>query len=181
MPYTNVINRDTLWTHIRDLKRFTITDIICQSKMHKTAIKEYLNILIMAGYVVERRDGMKPVIYSLVKDNGKYRPDLSVDGKIKPPTGRQRMWMAMKALKRFSHREVSIAANVGKYEAQDYCRHLRKAKYLKVVETSQPNRPEIYVFDRSKDTGLYAPQIKKEHVVWDRNINKVMWPESVSA
>lgn len=180
---TEAKDRDGLWTLIRSLKRFTLSDLCRHSVMDRSSIKTYVGILINAGYVAERkaRDG-KPVIYSLIKDNGVQRPELTPAGAPKAPNGRQRMWSAMKVLKRFTFRDLSFAAAVGHADAHDYCCLLRKAKYLKVLEPAKPTcSPEVYVLDRAKDTGPLAPMIKRGDIVYDRNLKKAVWPEGAAA
>lgn len=176
-------DRDGLWKLIRTFKRFTLSDLARQSTLDRSSIKTYLRILIKAGYVAERKAGdTKPSIYSLIKDNGVQRPELTPAGVPKAPNGRQRMWSAMKVLKRFTFRDLSLAASVGHADAHDYCCLLRSAKYLKVLEPAKPTcNPEVYALDRTKDTGPLAPTIKRGDIIYDRNLGKVVWPESEAA
>ena len=176
-------NRDDLWKMIRALKRFTLSDLHRQSMMERSSIKAFLDILIKGGFVAERKALKgKPTIYSLVKDNGIHRPELTPEGKRKAPNGRQRMWSAMKVLKRFSYLDLALAASVAHLDAKDYCFDLRKAKYLKIVQSARPMcNTEVYAFDKSKDTGLLAPQVKRDGSIYDRNLAQVVWPESEAA
>lgn len=175
-------NRDDLWKMIRAFKRFTLSDLHRQSMMDRSSIRSFLKILIKGGFVVERKaEKGKPTIYSLIRDNGVHRPDLTPDGARKAPSGRQRMWSAMKVLKRFSYLDLALAASVGLLDAKGYCFSLRNARYLKVVQPARPMcHTEIYAFDKSRDTGPLAPQIRR-YAVYDRNLAKIVWPESEAA
>ncbi len=176
-------NRDDLWKIIRALKRFTLSDLHRLSVMNKPAIRSFLDILVKGGFVAQSKAQKgKPVIYSLIKDNGIHRPDLTTEGNRKAPSRKQRMWSAMKVLKRFSHADLALAASVGHIDAKDYCRALRKANYLKVVQTAQRMcRARVYSFDKSKDTGLLAPLVMREGSVFDRNLKQIVWSESEAA
>lgn len=173
-------DRDGLWKLIRSFKRFTLSDLHRHSTMDRSSIKTYVDILIKGGFVTERKALKgKPTIYSLTKDNGVQRPELTPDGELRAPNGRQRMWSAMKVLKRFSFRDLSMAASVGHLDAKGYCIMLRQAKYLKVMVEAKPMcNSEVYALDPKRDTGPLAPQIKRGDVVYDRNLSKVVWPES---
>jgi len=169
-------NRDQLWTLMRDMRRFTLTDLADKSTMERSSIRTYLKILEKAGFIaVLKQEKYKPHVYNLVRDNGVYRPELTTEGDAKPPTGRQKMWMAMKALGNFNYKDVAFTASVTINVAKEYCIALRNACYLRVVEISKPGTPETYVFVKSKDTGLKAPQIKKDKSIYDRNLHKTVW------
>lgn len=170
-------DRDGLWTVIRNLRRFSLSDLEARSYMDQSSIRTYLRILVKGGYLeVAKASGGKPTLYNLIKDNGTHRPDLSLTGAKKGPNGRQRMWMSMKALGRFCYRDLSLAAMVSAIDAKDYCHALKHAQYLRVVEPAVSRiSPEVYIFVKKMDTGIWAPVTKKTGELYDRNLRQIVW------
>ena len=179
-------NRDGMWKFMRKHKSFTIDDVNDVVRMHRTSVREYVHMLLKGGYIVREKPATygftEGDVFRLVRDVGHHRPELEEDGTATPPSGIQKMWMAMKALKVFNYKDVSLSAAVTHTAARSYCIALRKAEYLVVHKASVPGTPEQYIFNRKMDSGLYAPQVKRMKVVFDRNLNKVVWtPESEAA
>lgn len=176
-------NRDDIWKLIRLHKRFTLTDLAKQSTLHRSSIKTYLRLLIKGGFLqAAPAEERQPIVYTLVKDNGFHPPELTAAGSRKKPNGRQRMWMALKALKRFTFKDLALAASVAITTAREYCHLLRDAGYLRLVRAGRPMcHTELYMFDRAKDTGPLAPRIQKDGALFDRNLGRVVWPESEAA
>lgn len=173
-------NRDGVWAAIREQKTFTIKQIADRVGLPRWKSQMYIRPLQKAGYI--ERLGNKAghsFLYRLVKDIGKHGPEMTKAGNHQPPTGQQRMWVAMKVLKRFSHRDISLTAEVDNATASHYCNTLKRACYL-----SQDGYGEIFCFNHQKDTGLYAPRLigkRKSLQVYDRNLNKIVWPEIEAA
>lgn len=173
-------NRDGAWAAMRELKTFTVKQIADRIGLSRKQLGVYIRALQKGGYIARLEKvqaGSFP--YRLIKDIGKHRPETLEDGRLQKPSGRQRMWLAMKVLKRFSHLDIALTAEVYPVSALSYCKMLTIADYLTQVENT-----ESYIFNKTKDTGLYAPRLigrRKSLQVYDRNLNKVVWSESEAA
>lgn len=180
-------NRDGMWSFMRKYKVFNIAEIALELDMHHTSVKEYVLMLLRGGFIELHEKGHSGVAgdtYRLVRNVGHHRPELEKDGTVATPSGNQKMWMAMKALKIFNHKDVSLSAMVPHVAAKSYCVALLKAGYLTVHKKAVPNgSPAQYLFNKKMDSGFYAPMIKRMKVIYDRNLNKVVWtpPESEAA
>lgn len=175
-------NRDGIWKLIRQLKTFTLTDLDQTIDMERSSIKTYLDALLKAGFLkAEFQDEVKDKIYHLAKDNGVRRPDITREGAKKPITGRQRMWMAMKVLKRFDYRDLALTAKVPSIEAKSYLQALLKANYVRVLKKGRSTTPNVYQFLARMDHGPYAPVVKKDKSIYDRNLQKTVWPDSLES
>lgn len=170
--------RDGIWQVIRAYNSFTVADIQAHVKMHDTSIRIYLWQLEAGGYIAKAKTvgNLGMIQYQLIKDNGVHRPLLNADGTKKKPGANQRMWMCMKVLKMFTYLDVSLTAEVPKESAKTYLRYLDKAGYVFVTKASKNKfSPHTYKFKASNDTGLKAPQIKRDKSVYDQNLHKVMY------
>ena len=171
-------DRNDMWTVIRQSKTFTLAGLAHETGIRLAEVKGYVWVLVKSGYVKAHRAGS----YMLVHDTGATPPDIAKEAKL--PSGHQRMWMAMKVLKHFSPLDLALPAEVTAKAAQQYCSLLRKADYLAVRGANQNSRDALYVFNRKKDTGFHAPIIRRTKsgkVVFDRNLGRVVWPESEAA
>lgn len=172
--------RDGIWEIIRHMKTFTIKDLMKYSHMDHSSIRTYLSALTKGGFIVKnKRPAGSPLCtkhqYHLVKDNGIHAPELNADGSPKKVTKNQKIWASIKVLKRFDYRDVSFATQVEKNYTRKYLQALRNADYLKIIKEATHETPEKYWFMPANDTGRKAPQIKRGKIVYDPNINKVMY------
>lgn len=181
-PVERAHSVEGLWKVVRFYGRFALSDIYRNTSLSHRVVQRFIDKLVNGGYLRQSADDRKPVIYSLIKDVGVMCPDLKPDGKPRPPSGRQKMWAAMKILKRFNYLDLSLASAVPQTEAKFYCIMLKKAEYIRVVEKDINSiKPETYAFNRAKDTGPYAPQIQRDHSIFDRNLSQVVWSNSEAA
>ena len=175
--------RDALWGAIRELKRFTITQVADEtSGYHRSSVSTYIKSLVAAGYLEVETQGLasvlqpgkpfEPVVYKLVKD-AIEPPRVRRDGThVTQGLGRDQMWRVMRILKRFILEDLIAASNtqehkVSKEEAKTYCRYLVKAGYL---------RKEGKAYIHIRYTGPKSPQVQKIRQVWDPNLKEVVWP-----
>lgn len=170
-------NKEELWDVIQHLNDFTLPQLLHKEGVSLQTIRRQVASLVKGGFLREeaiRQTGVNKR-YHVVNANFK--------DPRKEPNGRQRMWMGMKAKKTFDFREVALFSRVPLEAARLYCYALRKAGYLAVKKPATANgTPELYQFDTRQDTGLYAPQIRRDKSVYDRNTQKVVWqPESEGA
>tara|TARA_B100000686_G_scaffold343657_1_gene424885 strand:- start:1091 stop:1639 length:549 start_codon:yes stop_codon:yes gene_type:complete len=182
MPIKIKPRRDGVWQMIRKLKEFTIYEIMDAVKMDYSSIRTYVRQLEAGGYVEEQKaEKFQKKVYTLIKDVGVHRPVLKANGKPRKPTANQRMWMSMKALKRFSYYDVSITAEVPKGNARSYLKALHRAEYLDLCKQHTHVSAQQYLFKASNDTGPKAPQIRRDKSVYDQNLHKVVWPKGGAA
>ena len=168
--------RDGIWMLIRHYKSFTKKQITNESQMHESTVSNYLKQLVKMGYLRSEKStkASQAIVFHLIKDSGQHRPDLNV----KKPNGQQKIWMALKPLKRFTCKDVSLICSTPNDSTNTYLLKLCAAGYLKVVVSvnAVKGKPNTYVLDAQKDKGPRAPQIKKNKFVYDPNINEVVWP-----
>jgi hypothetical protein len=170
-------NQDGIWQLVRTFKIFTLGDIARHIEMDRGHIAVYLKVLKKAGFIKANDNPVrgKPITYTLIKDNGIHRPQLDLNGSEKPISLSQKIWVAIKALKVFDHRDVSLLVDCKENYIKSYLKQLRMAGYLRVKEEATRNTTKKYIFLTTKDTGRNAPQIKKDKSVYDQNIRKIVW------
>ena len=176
--------RRGVWAAVRELGSFTEAELrLLVPHVAPANAHSYLTLLIKGGYVVTGPlidgpgpDARKVRLYSLARDIGVDAPRLRKDGTEAPTTLQQRMWLAMKILGTFSARDLSSAATTEERAipvatAETYIRRLAVAGYL----TGENGGPYRLV----KDTGGHAPVIQRANVVYDPNLNRVVWHEDI--
>lgn len=184
MKKTSEINLKTperlaIFNAMRPLKTFTVHQIAAKTGIRREAIRSFVWVLTKAGYLRVVREG----IYALTAA-AKDMPDTIRD--IPPPSGQQRMWAAMRVLRRFTALDLALPAEVDAKTARQYCAMLCKAQYLALRSGQQDGQAGVcYIFDRRRDTGYHAPQVRAgrtgKRIVYDRNLGRIVWPESEAA
>ena len=164
--------RDGIWKEIRRRRIFTLKDIEGRSKMKKSSIAFYLKVLIKAGYIqCDNPEAISEAkIYRLVKDNGIQKPNVNEDGSMKEQSSSQKMWNAMKALKRFDIQELTLSTGVSANVAKNYIFWMRRCGFVNSIQGKETR----YLFLKSADTGPRAPLIRKGGIVFDQNLCKVI-------
>lgn len=169
-------NKDDLWSVVCHMREFTLPDITAKEGVSLQTIRRHISALVKSGHLTERRAGLAKMYTVIISPDS--LPNIDLSGQKKQPTGRQRMWMGMKAKRVFDYKEVSLFASVPAEAARQYCYALRKAGYLIVRREAAAPLSEVYQFNPAKDSGLHAPQITRDKKVYDRNLGRVVWPES---
>ncbi len=173
-----ISKRDAMWTAMRQLGSFTIVDVSRVAKATELAVTDYIKALVLAG-IVENGElvmgprGQRRRQYRLARDMGVDAPRVAKDGRILPPSGRQRMWRAMGILKEFSPRDLAVTASlpeapVALAEAEYYCRWLTRGRYLRPAGAGR------YVAIEAMRTGARAPLIQRIRRLVDANTGEVM-------
>lgn len=188
--------RRGVWAAIRALQTFTRAELrLAVPHVSQNAVHEYLAQLVKAGFVQvgdwaagQSRGAGKVRQYTLVRDIGVEAPRLSKNGQELPPSAQQLMWGTMKILGWFSPEELAAHAGIDSVAAglsgtpevrippetaREYARRLYLAGYLQASGDGQPRYRLI------KDTGGLAPMIQRTKVVFDPNLNAVMWHEDI--
>lgn len=166
-------SREAMWKVIRKLRIFSVTQIYMETTLNISSVREYLTGLSKGGFIKKMSGGG----YELIKDVGVDAPRVRKDGTtVTQGQGRINMWRTMRILKRFSARELAIAATTESCEvkessARDYIRHLHLAGYLRHLAEGK------YLFLDVRYTGPKPPMIQRVKRVFDQNLKKVMWSE----
>lgn len=169
-------DRERIWAIMRELRQFTRLDLARRTGLDRkgSAIGDYLQGLEKAGFI-----SMTPPAsvgasaqYKLIRDVGVEAPRVNKAGTILPPTGRARMWKAMRILGTFTARELAIAASiddapVSLREAENYCGWLCRGGYLRGSQKG-------WAFIPARDSGPRAPQILRVQKLYDPNRNVVV-------
>jgi hypothetical protein len=176
---------DGLWQVIRQLRRFSVVALQEYTGHRKDTVRDYVKRLERAGYLklsdeqpLRRTSPTK--IYELVKDMGQEAPRLRRDGSpARENLGNEQMWRTMKMLKRFTGRDLAIAASTDEHAVEEstarkYAQVLAKAGYLAIQTESAPGRQAVYRFVKS--TGPKPPMIQRVKQVFDPNLRAVVWP-----
>lgn len=173
--------RQAMWNVIREKTTFTLKDICGASGREKSSIKTYVKSLINAKIVEEisEKHVNQPTVFRLIHDAGHIAPRIKADG-TPIVSSREQMWLAMKMLNTFTYENLAIHAStdeclVNASDAGDYCKHLLKAGYLRVVQKSTYNSKAVYSLNQNMNTGRFAPKVQRTKVVFDTNLNKIMW------
>ncbi len=180
------------WEIIRELRRFTITDIEQRCNVDRRVIGDYVRRLAKAGVVITDGKTGDAVVYRLVADQPDA-PAVRRDGTLTTPPGlgQERMWRSMKMLKTFDAAELAAAASIDDVPvsletAKNYITHLLRVGYLALLVPAKPGykpgtgNPARYRLRPDMVTGPLAPQIQRTDWVWDPNRKCVMGPEAQS-
>ena len=190
-------SRQAIWEALRRLGTATTRAIREETLLTMDSVRDYLNGLAAAGYVerqaAESSKPGSPITWRLVRDIGVEAPRVRRDGTpVTQGKGRENMWQVMRILRRFTVRELAVAARtpecmVEVASAAEYCRYLCLAGYLKKLERGYMMRPTAF-------TGPRAPMIQRKRLpgaefkpvprvciaVWDPNRNRLKWQGGVS-
>lgn len=186
--------RDRIWAAIRALRHATATgslfsaaEVALLSGQHVDTVLSYVQGLVAAGFLSlheRNRPWGRPMRalhqLRLVRDVGVEAPRVTADGKpVTAGQGRQAMWDAMRSLREFDCRELTVAASTPRHavsveEALTYVRALCRAGYVAVSVTSKPGTQARYRFLRSKNTGPRAPITCRDKSVMDANTGETV-------
>ena len=174
------LDRDAMWEAMRKKRTFTLNDIKLHTDHSCCSIKDFLQPLILAGYVtIEKKPtGWTPGSYKLVRDTGKQYPRLDKKGNPAPPSDTQRMWAALKVTgyTPFDFRDLAFVSKTEIEMVRKYVRFLALAGYLRTVEKETKKALTKYQFVRARDSGPRAPELRARHTeMYDPNTREVVW------
>lgn len=172
-------NRDGMWQYMCTHPTFYIKEIAHHVNVHSSSVIVYVKALHRAGYLKASSKSRDPLMvsYTLSKTPCNLRPELTAKGLPVPPSAPQRMWKAMKVIKRFTLKDLCLTASVHNLAALRYCEFLYEAGYLRILSGLEKKSLTVFAFNSSKDTGHYAPQVRNSRHVYDRNLNQIVWTE----
>ncbi|EGY23939.1 hypothetical protein DA2_3773 [Desulfovibrio sp. A2] len=170
--------RERIWASIRaQTEPWTLATIALTAKAERSQVKDYVTGLRAAGIVAAHTPSPRPGVaatYRLAVDRGVDAPRVRTDGSEVPPSGRARMWRAMKMLRQFSVAELAAQASlpdapVALGEADHYCHWLARGGYLLAAGTDR------WVFVPGRDTGPKAPQVLRVKRLLDPNNGVIVY------
>jgi hypothetical protein len=176
--------RRAVWAAVRELKQFTRIELrMAIPHVSAGIVSAYLGALMRGGYVKAggkvpgptRGNGERLVQYQLVNDIGVDAPRLRRDGRPLPPTAQQNMWLAIKIEQWFTVADLAVTASTEETPipletAAVYVRHLYDAGYLE--------RRDVR-YRLINNTGGYAPMIQKMKIMFDPNLNQLVWHDQI--
>lgn len=172
------------WNAMRDLRRFTLPELVRATKQPPVILRHYLNRLRHSGRVrlVENTNGMtesrastRPSpVYELVDDCGLEAPRLN-DALCR----REQLWRTMRLLATFTVQELAIAASTDRFPitsayAAAYCQILHKAAYLITVAPRRRYRQARYRLPPQNDTGPQPPILHRYRYLFDPNLGRIV-------
>lgn len=186
--YNNTISTaQEIWTIIRKERVITTPILEKKTKLRLSTLIKILGRMRLAGLITIDKS-TKPHRYAILKDIGRICPRLDDEGRKKPATYGDRMWMSIKALGVFTNADLSMAAEVHIVSARKYTKGLTEAGYL--IKTLENENPEQVIktgclaakfrFKKASDTGPLSPIVGKKSV-YDRNKKKFVWVKEKNA
>lgn len=169
-------NTQAVWNHIRHLKSFTMKMVAEATGLD--IVRHLLVIMTQfeSAGIVEVDRTTKPHRFTmLIENRGLEVPEMRPARRNRPTTGTERMWKCMKVLRHFTVKDLTLYAGVSDDSAKTYIRLLQKASYLTAKKS---DRGDVFIFNRTRDTGPFAPAIIGRNKVFDRNTQKVVWKKS---
>jgi hypothetical protein len=167
------------------MKEFTTTELHLRlPHISPNVVKEYVTSLSKGGYIEaigrEKLPGSgrkgRVTRYKLARDTGVDAPRLRSDGSELPPTDQQKMWLTMKIIHPFSVDELACSAGATLTAARHYTHSLFNAGYL-ARQGGFGNQGGTYSMIRN--TGGLAPMVCRARVVFDPNLNEIIWHEEI--
>lgn len=175
-------NRQGMWEVIRKLRVFTVKDIQKYTDHQQRTVAAYLRALHLAGYLsteeVPNGKLQPAIVYTLVKDGGRWRPMIDDQGNSLPPSARQRMWASIKVIGNsvFDYRDLSFTANTDPEDTKQYLKCLQAGGYIRVMTAGKAMVPARYRFNRDMNTGPFAPEWRnRKSEIYDANTQEMVW------
>lgn len=164
-----------LWFCIRNLRRFSIAQLVQATALKEGTCKQYVYGLQRAGYL--ERSSERPPLYSLSRDTGPAAPVLSRPEGICDPnlpqavrSVRQRIWNVLRIWRRCTYGDLLRGAGCSKSSCAHYFPALHRAGYIDRVGVSNSSgRYGGMVFVLTKDTGIMAPEVEPDGSIFDPN------------
>ncbi|MEO1472778.1 MAG: hypothetical protein AAFS03_02385 [Pseudomonadota bacterium] len=177
--------RAAIWAAIRLQGNFTRRSIRDATDCTPKTVSGYLDALEAGEFLTSslKEDGVRH--FTLIRDVGIEPPRVRKDGtEVTQGRGTANMWRSMRMMSDFTTRDLSLSASTGGVEvkldtAKDYCNHLMRAGYLRIVDQPTPTSPPRYRLIRN--TGPKPPQIQRVKQVFDPNLNQVVAAETFEA
>ena len=195
--------RQLIWEAIRTLQRSgkPMTEIAIWQGVPRDvrqgldlgAVRDYRRALVAAGIlgVVTETSPRTTGTYHLLKDEGLEAPRLRKDGsRVTQGLAQEQMWRTLRLLtsdtnsRELAAHASSTTAPVAELAARDYLKTLYVAGYLdRTAEGKGTGAGGIqarYRLKPQRNTGPRPPMVCRTKVVYDPNLDKVVWQPAVS-
>lgn len=182
-----------LWETIRQMRRFTATELHAATRVPMTTVYRYLSGLRREGYIqfedcgAAHRGQFRVHIYNLVRDHGAEVPHVprAASTRLKGQV-REQIWRSMRILREFTATELRVTATtptapVNDYDIIRYLRTLHRAGYLWVMRKPVPGRLARYRLLRAHNTGPQPPVLQRNGELYDPNLGRIVWQRPAPA
>ncbi len=156
-------DRQGLWTWMRGHRAWSWAEIRDAARLDPASVREYLAGLAAAGYVIREGDH-----YALLRDAGLEAPRVRRDGSPVPEPKSERIWRALRVMKRVTVAELEVACpDVPGSYLRDYLRNLARAGVV-------AHAGETWALLPTRVTGPRAPMVLRDGRIWDPNRGRVV-------
>jgi hypothetical protein len=187
--------RQCIWDAVRHLDKksdapFTQSEVQARCHISSSQIRDYFKGLVKAGFISivgseEVRGVCTRNSYRISRNNGVDAPRVDKAGNVLTEgSANERMWGTLRRMfkgKPFNYTmlaaHASTSANpIAVGTAKAYVQALFKAGYIDVMSESRTGkRAAIATYTLQRDTGSRAPMIQRTKLVYDPNLNQVVW------
>lgn len=187
--------RQQAWEAIRAMgleAEWTKYDIARKADLEDQTVGTYLQALAKAGIIIETlREPINNVAvrvwYRLAIDEGLEAPRLRRDGsRVTQGLAQEQMWRTLRMLQADTNaRELAAHASteatpVAEAAASDYLQVLFHAGYLVRTREGRPALQARYRLAPGKNTGPRPPMVCRTRVLYDPNLDEVVWAARVT-
>lgn len=162
---------EPLWSALRERNEpVTVQDLRIQLGVRSTSVMLRLSRWEAAGFV--RRDGLRPkkitngktvAVIMTEEARAMSHPPRVAPGGVEPARdlrGRQRIWSAIRVLKRFDRRTAELTSEQSRRNVEDYLNCLLRAGYVRRVRPANSMRGQLAEYLLARNTGLKAPIVR---------------------
>ncbi|HEU4958982.1 MAG TPA: hypothetical protein VFT56_01125 [Sphingomonas sp.] len=150
-----------LWRALQQADRpVTIAELHVAAGVHPGSIDFRLNAWRRAG-LVGRIEGRPHRYYmEAATDRHPSPPMIARGGRVvaRKPAAYERIWTAIRVLKRFDLPSLSIAAGAGRRTTLNYVGLLQRVGYVRLDRLGNPRTGEVSRYSLARDTGRTAPR-----------------------
>jgi len=139
----------------------SVADLHVQCHGHPNAIQHRLARWVRAG-LVARFDG-RPKLYAMIDtiEPTPEPPSVRIDGRLqpRPRTARERLWSAIRVLKRFDLPQLLMSAGASRRSTEDYLNCLQRAGYVRCERRGNSMSGEWSRYSLARNTGPKSPRV----------------------
>ncbi|MGC9368676.1 MAG: hypothetical protein ACP5DX_03955 [Paracoccaceae bacterium] len=164
--------REKAWEVMATMTEARVTELAVAADISHTTASRCIRLWEKEGKVeLLRVDGLSKIYRPKTKNDELPSRNAASDEK---PTKQGNMWRAMRGLPNFTPTDIAVHANtpeleVTRQDAHEYCRALRRAGYLRVLQKEEPGRRETR-YRLVRNTGPHAPRERRVRGIYDDNL-----------
>lgn len=147
-----------LWKALRSAEQpLSVSELHCVTQAHPNAIQLRLKRWERAGLVSVVSTSPRKFV---MKATESQPPTMKANGTlVRRPNGRQRMWTAMRVLKRFDLPTLMMTAEVARRGAETYINQLARAGYLRMLARGNSMQGTWSIYLLARRSGPRAPAV----------------------